>query len=60
MIKNGKMRKMTYFAFGAGEPNGNFNSPHDCMLLRTTDFYQMHVFFAWTLVITVVLSVKNE
>ena len=41
-IKNGKMTKMTYFAFGAGEPDGSDKSPQDCMVFLVADRYQFH------------------
>ncbi|XP_078323233.1 uncharacterized protein LOC144622431 [Crassostrea virginica] len=41
-IKNGKMTKMTYFAFGAGEPNGSDKSPEDCMFFYAGDRYRLH------------------
>ena len=41
-IKNGKMTKMTYFAFGPGEPNGSDKSPQDCMFFYALDRYNLH------------------
>ena len=41
-IKKGKMTKMTYFAFGAGEPNGSDKSPEDCMFFYAGDRYKLH------------------
>ena len=43
-IKNGKMTKMTYFAFGGGEPDGSDRSPQDCMVFFALDRYQLHNF----------------
>ena len=49
-IKNGRMFKMTYYAFGAGEPNGSNGSPEDCMVFYLKDHYQFHNVFCWSTV----------
>ena len=33
---------MTYFAFGAGEPNGSDKAPEDCMFSYAPDRYKLH------------------
>nr|XP_022322048.1 uncharacterized protein LOC111123779 isoform X1 [Crassostrea virginica] len=44
-IKNGKMSKMTYFAFGATQPDGNDKYPQDCMFFYAPDRYKLHDVF---------------
>ncbi|XP_061169141.1 uncharacterized protein LOC133178461 [Saccostrea echinata] len=41
-IKHGQMTKMTYHAFGAGEPNGSDRSPQDCMFFFAGERYTFH------------------
>ena len=41
-IKNGKMTKMTYFAFGPGQPDGTDRSPQDCIAFYAPDRYMLH------------------
>lgn len=36
------MTRMTYFAFGAGEPDGTDKSPQDCLLFNAGDGYKFH------------------
>ncbi|CAG2203473.1 unnamed protein product [Mytilus edulis] len=40
--KDGKMVKMTYFAFDNGEPNGTFNGAQDCMFFLASRGYRFH------------------
>ncbi|XP_061164729.1 uncharacterized protein LOC133173725 [Saccostrea echinata] len=44
-IKHGQMTKMTYHAFGAGEPNGSDRSPQDCMFFYAGERYTFHNVF---------------
>ncbi|CAG2258009.1 unnamed protein product [Mytilus edulis] len=44
-IKNGQMTKMTYYAFGGGEPNGSNASPQDCMFFYAAERYIFHNVF---------------
>lgn len=41
-IKNGAMTKMSYFAFGAGQPNGVDRQPQDCMFFYALEHYRFH------------------
>ncbi|VDI08190.1 Hypothetical predicted protein, partial [Mytilus galloprovincialis] len=41
-IKNGKMNKMTYKAFGSGQPDGTNASPQDCMFFYAGERYAFH------------------
>ncbi|XP_061164477.1 perlucin-like protein [Saccostrea echinata] len=41
-IKNGKMSKMTYFAFGARQPDGTDRAPQDCMFFYARERYIFH------------------
>ena len=41
-IRNGKMIKMTYHAFGVGEPGGSDRAPEDCMFFYASDRYIFH------------------
>ncbi|XP_048777410.2 C-type lectin domain family 4 member E-like [Ostrea edulis] len=41
-IRNGKMMKMTYHAFGGGQPNGTDRSPQDCMFFYAGERYTFH------------------
>ncbi|XP_048775102.2 uncharacterized protein LOC125679709 [Ostrea edulis] len=41
-IRNGKMMKMTYHAFGAGQPDGSDSSPQDCMFFYAGERYTFH------------------
>ena len=52
------MTKMTYFAFGGGEPDGIDSQPKDCMFFTlsiTTDFMTFHAIY-----IRVVIYARNE
>lgn len=44
-IKNGTMTKMTYFAFGGGQPNGVDSQPEDCMYFCALEHYRFHDVF---------------
>lgn len=33
---------MSYFAFGANEPNGNNGSPEECMFFHASEYYRFH------------------
>lgn len=41
-IKNGTMTKMSYFAFGNGEPNGSDSKTEDCMFFFAAEYYRFH------------------
>ncbi|XP_065932791.1 F-box/LRR-repeat protein 4-like [Magallana gigas] len=41
-IKHGTMRKMRYFAFGGGQPDGTDRSPQDCLCVYVRDGYAFH------------------
>jgi hypothetical protein len=41
-IRNGKMTKMTYHAFGAGQPDGSDRAPQDCMFFFAGERYTFH------------------
>ncbi|XP_052074812.1 C-type lectin domain family 4 member M-like [Mytilus californianus] len=41
-IKNELMTKMTYYAFGDGEPNGSIASPQDCMYFYALNIYHFY------------------
>jgi hypothetical protein len=41
-IRNGKMIKMTYHAFGAGQPDGSDRAPQDCMFFFAGERYTFH------------------
>ncbi|XP_063447239.1 uncharacterized protein LOC134726757 [Mytilus trossulus] len=41
-IKNGKMHNFTYYAFDAGQPNGNSKLPQDCMFFYAAVSYKFH------------------
>ncbi|XP_062596734.1 uncharacterized protein LOC134258205 [Saccostrea cucullata] len=41
-IKHGQMTKMTYYAFGAREPNGSDRSPEDCLFFYAGERYTFH------------------
>ena len=36
------MTKMTYFAFGPGQPDGTDRSPQDCIAFFAPDRYMLH------------------
>ena len=36
---------MTYFAFGAGQPDGNDRDAQDCMFFYAPDRYKLHDVF---------------
>nr|XP_034301058.1 perlucin-like protein [Crassostrea gigas] len=44
-IKNGTMIKMSYFAFGNGEPNGIDSNTQDCMFFFAGEHYRFHSVF---------------
>lgn len=39
-VKNGNFSKMSYFAFGPGQPTGTKGSPQNCMWLYSPYHYQ--------------------
>ncbi|XP_052103386.1 C-type lectin domain family 4 member E-like [Mytilus californianus] len=41
-IKNGKVTKMTYFAFAEGQPSGTAKDEQDCMFLYANNKYQFY------------------
>lgn len=41
-INHGTMIKMSYFAFGKGQPSGTFKSADDCMIFFSEDGYKFH------------------
>lgn len=36
------MTKMSYFAFGNGEPNGSDSKTEDCMFFFAAEYYRFH------------------
>ncbi|XP_061164479.1 C-type mannose receptor 2-like [Saccostrea echinata] len=44
-IRNGEMKEMTYFAFGAGQPNGSDKAPQECMFFYAAERYIFHDVF---------------
>lgn len=36
------MTKMSYFAFGSGQPDGVDRKPQDCMFFYATERYRFH------------------
>ncbi|XP_061164564.1 uncharacterized protein LOC133173596 [Saccostrea echinata] len=44
-IKHGQMTKMTYHAFGIGQPNGSDKAPQDCMYFDVGERYTFHDVF---------------
>jgi hypothetical protein len=41
-IRNGKMIKMAYHAFGAKQPDGSDRAPEDCIFFYAGENYALH------------------